>query len=191
MPCWQDWHWPTDYPPPITPSATKALFNHSDQKHFSKTDKCQQEWECAYGCAENRDRLVAAAGNGVDRNCLNSDTNYAGNIVRTLSASCADTELEQLYSDGMFSAKQCQTSITLETQACLAKTPYMHSIIILYASWLFTFTFAAVISAAQHTLLTSSSIYAEFAAAPPPYSDNDSKDPLLSSNFVVETNFKL
>ena len=131
---------------------------------------CQKEWQCVYGCAENRDRLVAAAAAGVDRNCLNPDTNYAGSIARTLSPACSDTQLQSVYSDGLFSAEQCQIRKSSEAQACLMRTPYSHTIIVLYATWLFTFTFMAVVSAAQHTLLSHATKLPGLSAAPPPYS---------------------
>lgn len=122
---------------------TKYVGADACTKQFSQTDKCEQEWECVYGCAENRDRLVAAAANGVNRNCLSADTNYAGSVIRTLSAECSDAQLQQLYSDGMFSAENCKASSVKEYQACLVKTPYADSTLLLYIVWLASYSVAA------------------------------------------------
>lgn len=161
------------------------------QKVFAQTDKCQKEWQCTYGCAENRDRLIAAAANGVNRDCLDPDTNYAGSALRTLTATCADHQMQHAYSDGMFTAANCQTAApTAEYQACLVKTPYRHGTVLLYALWMFTFSFLAIVTTARHSLFDTLSFN---DSPPPPYSGKTtpSAEKLLASSPSVESSFFL
>lgn len=99
---------------------------------FPSTRHCYREYNCVYGCQENRRKILNS---DTVYACNDATTKYVVSVVNILGSKCADIEISEKYNNNNFNLTSCHAS-TSAFASCGNRSPYKLSIVVGYNIWL-------------------------------------------------------